>query len=347
VNPVVDLRSDTVTRPTPGMRAAMAAAEVGDDALGDDPTVRRLEERVAALLGKEKGLFVPSGIMGNQLALGVLGAPGTEVLLEEESHIVQWEEGAPAALWGLQLRPIPGRNGCPDPDMVAHRARGDVTFQPRTSVLSLENTHLASGGRVVDVARMETVARQVRSVGGSVHLDGARLWNACAARGVEPTEWTGVADTVMVSLSKGLGAPVGAVLAGRGEHMRRAWRLRRLLGGQMRQAGILAAAGLYALDHHRERLVEDHDRARRLAAGLAGLTGVTVPMPETNIVMIHLERTPRGVGSLIAFLKEHGILMSVFSGSTLRGVLHLDVDDRGLARTIEVFSQALEAVPAA
>ena len=142
LNPEVDLRSDTVTRPTPGMRAAMAAAQVGDDALGDDPTVRRLEERVAALLGKEQALFVPSGIMGNQLALGVLGSPGSEVLLEEESHIIQWEEGAPAVLWGLQLRPIPGLDGCPDPDMVAHRARGDVTFQPRTSVLSLENTQI-------------------------------------------------------------------------------------------------------------------------------------------------------------------------------------------------------------
>ena len=344
---MVDLRSDTVTRPTPGMRAAMASADVGDDALGDDPTVRRLEERVAALLGKERALFVPSGIMGNQLALGVLGSPGTEVLLEEGSHILQWEEGAPAVLWGLQLRPIPGWDGCPDPDMVAHRARGDVTFQPRTTVLSLENTHLASGGRVVDAARMELVARQVRGVGGAVHLDGARLWNACAARGVDPTEWTGVADTVMVSLSKGLGAPVGAVLAGGGEHMRRAWRLRRMLGGQMRQAGVLAAAGLYALDHHRDRLVQDHERARRLASGLAGLPGVTVPVPETNIVMIRLERTTGGAEGLIAFLKEHGILMSVFSGSTLRAVLHLDVDDPGLTRAIEVFSRGLEAVSVA
>jgi len=191
------------------------------------------------------------------------------------------------------------------------------------------------------------VAGEARGEGGSVHLDGARLWNACAARGVEPTEWTGVADTVMVSLSKGLGAPVGAVLAGGGEHMRRAWRLRRLLGGQMRQAGILAAAGLYALEHHRERLVEDHDRARRLAGALAGLPGVTVPIPETNIVMIHLDRTAQGAESLIAFLKEHGILISVFSGSTLRAVLHLDVDEPGLARTIEVFARGMEAVPAA
>lgn len=344
VGGIVDLRSDTVTRPTPEMRAAMAAAVVGDDALGDDPTVQLLEERVAALLGKERGLFVPSGIMGNQLALGVLGSPGTEVILEEESHIIQWEEGAPALLWGLQLRPVPGVDGCPDPDVVAHRARGDVTFLPRTSVLSLENTHLASGGRVVDAARMESVAQQVRAVGGRVHLDGARLWNACAARGLEPVEWARVADTVMVSLSKGLGAPVGAVLAGGAPEMARAWRLRRLLGGQMRQAGILAAGALHALDHHRGRLVEDHERAQRLARGLGGLPGVTVATPETNIVMIRLDLLGPLLQKVIAFLKDRGILISVFGGSTLRAVLHLDVDDAGLARTIEAFSHSLEVL---
>lgn len=343
----VDLRSDTVTRPTPDMRAAMAAAVVGDDAFGDDPTVRCLEERVAALLGKEQGLFVPSGIMGNQLALGVLGAPGTEVILEEESHVLQWEEGAPAVLWGLQLRPVRGVDGCPDRDAVAHRARGDVTFLPRTSVLCLENTHLASGGRVVDVEGMESAARVVRDVGGRVHLDGARLWNACAARGVDPTEWSSIADTVMVSLSKGLGAPVGAVLAGGGPEIGRARRLRRLLGGQMRQAGILAAAGLHALDHHRDRLVDDHERARTLALALGNLPGVTVPTPETNIVMIHLDHPPAFAKAVIAFLKDRGILMSVFSGSTLRAVLHLDVDDAGLTRTIDVFSHAMEVLSAA
>lgn len=342
----VDLRSDTVTRPTPEMRAAMAAAPVGDDAFEDDPTVRRLEERVAGLLGKERGLFVPSGIMGNQLALGVLGSPGTEVILEEESHIIQWEEGAPAVLWGLQLRPVPGVDGCPDPDAVSRRARGDVTFLPRTSVLCLENTHLASGGRVVDVTRMEAAAGRVRAVGGRVHLDGARLWNACAARGVEPAEWSRVADTVMVSLSKGLGAPVGAVLAGSAGDIQRARRLRRLLGGQMRQVGILAAAGLHALDHHRERLSQDHERARRLARGLDRLRGVDVPIPETNIVMIHLDHPPAFAKAMIAFLKDHGILISVFSGSTLRAVLHLDVEDSGLVRTIDVFSRGLEVLSA-
>lgn len=344
VSEVVDLRSDTVTRPTAAMRAAMAAAEVGDDALGDDPTVRLLEERVAGILGKERALFVPSGIMGNQLALGVLGAPGTEVLLEEDSHILQWEEGAPSVLWGLQLRPLPGREGCPDPDRVSQRARGDVTFLPRTSVLCLENTHLSSGGRVVARATMETVAGIVRGVGGRVHLDGARIWNACAARGMEPDEWTGVADTVMVSLSKGLGAPVGALLAGPSDEMARARRLRRLLGGQMRQVGILAAAGLHALDHHRERLVEDHERARRLAAGLSGLEGVSVEPPETNIVMIHLSEEAPPPESVVAFLKDRGILISVFSGSTLRAVLHMGVDDPGLTRMIDGFARSLEVL---
>jgi len=341
---MVDLRSDTVTRPTRAMRAAMAEAVVGDDALGDDPTVQVLEERVAGILGKERGLFVPSGIMGNQLALGVLAARGSEVLLEADSHIFRWEEGAPAVLWGLQLHPVPGIGGCPDPDIVARESRGDVTFRPRTGVLSLENTHLASGGRVVAPQPMGEAAVHVREVGGRVHLDGARLWNAMVASGQSAITWAGLADTVMVSLSKGLGCPAGAVLAGGGEEMDAARRLRRLLGGQMRQVGILAAAGLFALDHHVGRLEEDHTRARVLARGLGALEGLRVNRPETNIVMIDVQEWGIRAESLRVFLKDHGILTSVFGGSTLRAVLHLDVDDQGLARTIEVFALAQEVL---
>lgn len=341
---IVDLRSDTVTRPTPAMRAAMAEAVVGDDALGDDPTVQALEERVSSILGKERGLFVPSGIMGNQLALGVLGTRGSEVLLEADSHIFRWEEGAPSVLWGLQLLPIAGIDGCPDPDIVARESRGDVTFRPRTGVLSLENTHLASGGRVVAPEPMARAAEHVRGVGGRVHLDGARLWNALVASGRDATTWSGLADTVMVSLSKGLGCPAGAILAGGAREIAQARRLRRLLGGQMRQAGILAAAGLFALDHHLERLAEDHVRARLLAVQLGAIAGLQVNQPETNIVMIDVHGWGIKAETLRAFLKDHGILTSVFGESTLRGVCHLDVDDQGLARVIEAFTLAREVL---
>lgn len=336
--PVVDLRSDTVTRPSAGMRAAMAAAEVGDDAFGDDPTVRTLEERVAALLEMEAALFVPSGIMGNQLALGVLGRPGTEVILEASAHIGTWEEGAPSALWGLQLRPVPGVGGCPIPAAVRDAARGETPFLCATSVVCIENTHLASGGRVVPTSAVDPLVDLARNVGAALHLDGARLWNAAAASGVAPSEWTSRVDTAMVSLSKGLGCPAGALLAGPEPLILDARRLRRRLGGQMRQVGVLAAAGLYALDHNVERLRDDHATALALARGAIGTGWLRVELPETNIVLIE-PVPPASPSAVVDFLKDHGILTTVFNRTAVRAVTHMDVDLPAITRVVEVLER--------
>ncbi len=337
--PVVDLRSDTVTRPDAAMRRAIAEAEVGDDALGDDPTTRRLEERIASLLGKERALFFPSGIMANQTALAVLGSWGGEVVLEADAHIIHYEEGAAAALSGLQIRPVATPDGLLTADLVRDAIRRGSRFHPRSCVVAVENTHLASGGRIFPVERMADIAAVAEEHGLPVHMDGARLWHAAAQTGQPPAAWARHADTVMVSLSKGLGAPVGSMLAGSAEVMERAWRVRRRLGGGMRQSGILAAAGLHALDHNRERLREDHEHARLLADAANRVPGLRAERPETNIVLIDMSLQADRVDSLLNFLKFRRILMLNFGATRIRAVTHRDVDLAGISRAVE----ALEA----
>lgn len=337
--PVVDLRSDTVTRPTPAMRRAIADAEVGDDALGDDPTVRRLEARVAELLGKERALFFPSGVMANQAALAVLGMRGGEVVLDADAHIVHWEEGAAAALSGLQIRPVRGEDGLLDAEAVRAGIRAGSPYLPRTALVAVENTHLASGGRILPAERLASIADVARERGLPLHLDGARLWHAAAETGQDATAWARHADTVMVALSKGLGAPVGSLLAGTDEIITAAWRVRRRFGGGMRQSGLLAAAGLHALEHHREGLPQDHERARILARAADGLPGVSAPRPETNIVLLEVSGGPDRAASLLSFLEFHRILMLSFGPRRLRAVTHRDVDDAGIARVVEAFSE--------
>jgi threonine aldolase len=334
---VVDLRSDTVTRPTPAMRAAIAAAEVGDDALGDDPTTRRLEERVAELLGKERALLFPTGLMANQAALAVLGRWGGEVVVEAGAHVLNYEEGAPAALSGLQLRAVAAPEGQLTAELVRGAIRPNSPYLPRTCAVAVENTHLASGGRVMPLSVAESIARVAGEHGLRVHLDGARLWNACAASGIEPVAYARHADTVMVALSKALGCPVGSVLAGPTELMEEAWRVRRRLGGAMRQSGILAAAGLYALEHHREAIPRDHQRAQRLAHGLQTISGVRVTTPETNVVLIDLEE--KSIPELLSFLEIRGILVVKFGTGRLRAVTHRDVDDTGIARAVSCIGE--------
>jgi threonine aldolase len=334
--PAVDLRSDTVTRPTPEMRAAIAAAEVGDDALGDDPTTRRLEETAAALLGKERALFFPTGLMANQTALAVLGRWGGEIVVEAGAHVLNFEDGAAAALAGVQLRPV----FTPDGQLTADRLREALPapsrYLPRTCGVSVENTHLVSGGRVMAVEVAAGIGELAHERGLKVHLDGARLWNACAASGHAPADYARHADTVMVALSKALGCPVGSILAGEGETMEEAWRVRRRLGGAMRQSGLLAAAGLYALAHHRPGIASDHARARRLAEGVGAIPGFRVVQPETNVVLIDLDKDSEVV-ALLSFLEMNGILILKFGTHRLRAVTHRDVDDRGIARTIAAF----------
>lgn len=340
---VVDLRSDTVTRPTPGMREAIARAAVGDDALGDDPTVALLEHEVADLLGKEAALFFPSGIMANEVALAVLAPRGSEAIVEATSHFVDWELGAPAALSGVQLRPVPTPDGLLTPELVEAAIRPHLRLQIRTGVICLENTHNAAGGKVHPLESMRAIRDVARRHGLPVHLDGARLWNASAATGIAEAEFAECADTVMVTLSKGLGCPVGSVLAGSAAVIDEARIIRRRFGGAMRQAGILAAAGLYALEHHRERLRVDHENARALAALAAGIDGIDVTPPETNIVMFDLRHPDWTAADFVRRLAEQGVLFTEFSRRRLRAVTHLDVDAEGIRLAAEALARVAAA----
>ena len=338
---VVDLRSDTVTRPSAAMRRAIAEAEVGDDVLGDDPTVQRLERTIAELLGKEAALLFPSGIMANQTAVIAQSMPGGEAIIEAEGHILNYEGGAAAAWAGIQLRPVSAPDNLLTPELVRAAIRPAGKYSVRTTLVCLENTHNAGGGRVLPLDAMRAIRDVAREHGLPVHLDGARLWNAAAASGTSERDFAEQADTVMVTLSKGLGCPVGSMLAGSAQIMERAWEVRRRLGGGMRQAGILAAAGLYALEHHRARLKDDHANAKLLASLAAQIKGVRVIEPETNIVMIDLpERAPDPL-RVLATLARDGILLAQFGPRRLRAVTHMDVDEAGIRRAAEVLEAAL------
>ena len=336
----VDLRSDTVTRPTPGMRRAMAEAEVGDDVLDKDPTAARLERRVAELLGKEAALFFPSGTQANQAALLLHGRSGTEAVCEAEAHLFHYEYADAAFLSGMQLRTVATDRGHPGREAYDAAIRPGDPHHPLTSVLCVENTHNLHGGVVVPLEALREVKRLGEERGLPVHMDGARLWNAAAAGGASLEAYAACADTVMVSLSKGLGCPVGSLLAGSREVIDEAWRVRKRLGGGMRQIGILAAAGLWALDHHLDRLPDDHARARRLAEGCAGIEGLRPDAPETNILMIHLEDPAPEPAELSRRLEDRGILISPEGPGRLRAVTHLDVDDAGIDRALEALRAA-------
>lgn len=334
----VDLRSDTVTRPTAAMRRAMAAAEVGDDLLDGDPTTRRLEERVAELLGTETALFFPSGTMANQTALATLGRWGGEAVVEAGAHVFHYEEGAAAALSGVQLHPVQGEDGVLTPHALARGVRPASRYLPRTALVAVENTHLASGGTVVSPEALDALGAAARDRGLPVHMDGARLWHAAAETGRPLDHFTRSVDTVMTCLSKGLGAPVGSMLAGPGEVLDEAWRIRRRLGGAMRQSGVLAAAGLYALEHHRDRLVDDHRRARVIAEAADAVPGFRAPPPPTNIVLIHAPDAAQA-HALLAHLEAHGVRMLPFGEGVIRAVTHLDVAEPEVERVVEVLGR--------
>jgi threonine aldolase len=340
--PPVDLRSDTVTRPTPAMRRAMAAAEVGDDVYGDDPTVLELERRIAALAGYEAAVFVPSGTMGNQLAVRCHTERGDEVLLDLDSHLYINEQGGIAALSGCLAHPLASVRGVIEPAAVEAAVRDHSDDHvARCSLLCLENTHNRHGGSILPLERLTAVASAARARGLAVHLDGARLWNASVATGVPIRTWAAQVDTLMMCFSKGLGAPIGSILAGPADLVRRARRVRKQWGGGMRQVGVLAAAALHALDHHVERLADDHARAKRLAAGVRG-DGVRVAEPETNIVMIELEHPALDRTRMLAALEERGVRMGPSGPRRIRAIAHLDIDDAGVERAIAAFRAALD-----
>jgi threonine aldolase len=340
----VDLRSDTVTRPSPAMRRAVAEAEVGDAVLGDDPTAAALETYAAELLGKERALFFPSGVMANTAAILALAEPGTEAVIDATGHMANWEECAAAQFGGIQFRTVPTRDGLLTVDDVAAAIRPRSPFLPQTTAVCLENTHNAAGGRVLRVAHLQAVAEAARERGARVHLDGARLANAAVASGVPMRDYAAHADTVMVALSKGLGAPVGSILAGSAELMEKAWRLRRRLGGGMRQAGMMAAAGLYALRHNLDRLAQDHARADVLARRCGAVEGVTALKPQTNIVMLDLHDDRLDPGAILAGLTTRGVWMTQFGPRRLRAVTHMDVDDAGIERAAAAFEEVVGAL---
>lgn len=340
--PVSDFRSDTVTKPTPRMRQAMAEAEVGDDVYGEDPTVRRLEEKTAEVLGHEAALFVPTGSMGNQLSLRVHARPGTEVILEGRCHIFHYEMAGMAALSGLLPRPVDGVRGRLAPDAVAAWIRPEsVYYLPRTSVLALENTHNGAGGTVTPREATEPLLALAKRHGIKVHLDGARLWNAAAALGVTEASLAAGFDSVMTCFSKGLRAPVGSAVSGSKDFIAEARRVRKLFGGGMRQVGVIAAAALVALEEERSRLPEDHARATKLAAGLAGLRGIRIEPSdvETNIVRFSFDDMWGDTESLIARLADRGVLAGSGGPNAIRMVTHADVNDIDLERALRAFGE--------
>ena len=323
----IDLRSDTVTRPTPGMRAAIEAAEVGDDVFGEDPTVNRLQERVAALLGKEAALYVPSGTMSNQICIKTHTQPGDELLCEARCHIYNFEAGGPAVLSGVTCRTIEGDHGILELSQLEDKIRAQNDHLVRTRVVSLENTHNRGGGRIFPLEKIQAISEWAHKNGLVMHLDGARLWNAVVATGVAAALWARHFDSVSVCFSKGLGAPIGSALAGMKEFIAKARRVRKLFGGGMRQGGMAAAGALYAIEHHIDRLAQDHRHAQVLAQAVADTPGLRLDPPEveTNIVFIEVERDFATAREVAATLKQHGILIQVVAAQTLRACLHLDV----------------------
>lgn len=342
---LVDLRSDTVTKPSPEMRRAMAEAEVGDDVYGEDPTVRELEETGAALVGQEAGLFVPSGTMGNQVAVLTHTRRGDEVFLEAESHIYYYEVGDIAALAGAQPRPIPGSRGRFTAADLRAAVREPNIHYPNPRLVCLENTHNRAGGAVWRPEEVDAVVEAAHELGLAIHLDGARLFNAAVALGLPAARLARGVDSVMFCLSKGLGAPVGSLLCGPAEWIERARKERKRLGGGMRQAGILAAAGLWALRHNVERLAEDHANARWLAEQLAQIRGLRVDPAEveTNMVMVGV---PGPAEAFSRALRQRGVLANPSRPGTLRLVTHLDVDRAGCERAVQAFREVARELAA-
>ena len=339
----IDLRSDTVTLPSPGMRKAMAEAPVGDDQYGEDPTVRRLQERIADLLGKEAALFLPSGTMANQTGLKLLTRHGDDVIVGDEAHIVWHEQGAAAANSGVQFTVV-GRGGLftAADFQAAYKPPGHIIFPP-TTMVTIENTHNRGGGVVFPQAEVVAICDAARKLGVGSYLDGARLFNTAATTGQSLAKLAAPTDIVSVALSKGLGCPVGSLLAGRKADMDRAVRVRRMFGGAMRQAGIIAAAGLYALDHNLERLTEDHANARLLAEGLMGVRGVDLDLStvQTNIVIFRTTEGAPDAATVVARAKEKGVLVGAFAARTVRAATHLDVTREQAKRASEVLAAVI------
>ncbi len=341
---LIDLRSDTVTKPTAAMREVMANAEVGDDVFGEDPSVNALQKKVAQLLGMEAALFVPSGTMGNQLAIKCHTQPGDEVICEQDCHSFNYEGGGPAFLSGVQMRPLPGVRGVITAEQIEAAIRPADHHFPRTQLVVLENTHNRAGGAIFPLEEIRKIRALTLKHQIKLHLDGARLWNAHIATGIPLHEYGRHFDSISVCLSKGLGAPVGSVLAGSAEFIDRAHRYRKIWGGGMRQAGILAAAGLYAIENHLQRLKDDHARAQRLAKSLSQYPWVKVDLQaiQTNIVIADVQEMGLKAPDVVVLLKQKGLLCIAFSPTKMRMVTHLDIDDNDIDRAEQMIHCILQ-----
>jgi threonine aldolase len=337
---MIDLRSDTVTRPTPAMREAMAAAEVGDDVFGDDPTVLTLEARTAELLGKEAAAYMPSGTMTNQVAIRCHTQPGDEIVIQSHGHSYFYERGGAAALSGVTCRLVEGVRGVFTGEEVRAVLRpGNIHFPP-TRVVCVENTHNVGGGKVWPLEAIADVAAVARKAGLRMHMDGARLWNAAVATGISEREFAAPFDSVSVCFSKGLGAPVGSALAGDADFIERARHFRKQFGGGMRQAGIIAAGALHAVENHRERLAEDHANARRLAEGLAGIAGLEIDPSEVETNIVAFRTREADARELVRRLAERGVGMLARDGRNIRAVTNLDVWAAHIDRAVEAIAEA-------
>lgn len=339
----IDLRSDTVTKPSPAMRQAMANAEVGDDVFGEDPTVAELQEKVASLLGKEKALFVPSGVMGNQLSIKVQTEPGDEIICEQDAHIFNYETAAPSLISSVQVKTIPGTRGIIRAEQLLNAIRPAAYYMPRSRMICLENTHNRAGGTIYPLDEIRKIADFARRHEMVMHLDGARLWNAWVATGIHPKEYARYFDSVSVCFSKGLGAPVGSAAVGSATFVERMRKWRKVFGGGMRQVGIIAAGALYALEHNVDRLREDHDKAKAFAAALARLPKLSIDMDsvQTNIVIVNVEKTGKRPDEIIAILQSKGVLVTRGTYTSIRAVMHLDVSREEVEQAANIVANAL------
>ena len=339
----IDLYSDTVTKPTAGMRRAIGEAVVGNEQAGEDPTVNQLCEMVAELLGKEKAIFVPSGTMCNQIAYRVFCRPGDEIVLDKTAHPIHAEAGAPAALSGAMTRPLDGERGIFTAAQVGAAIRTGSRHAPRSRVVSIEQTSNSGGGSIWPLGRIQEVAQIARGHGLALHMDGARLLNAVVASGVSARDYAGPCDSAWIDFSKGLGAPVGAALAGAGDFIEEAWRWKHQFGGAMRQAGVIAAAGVYALTHHVERLAEDHDNAKVLAEGLAEIPGIELESEsvETNMVYFDVAGTGLSASGMRERLLERGVRIGAAGATRMRAVTHLDVTREGVTEAVRAVDEVV------
>jgi threonine aldolase len=337
---MIDLRSDTVTKPSEEMHKVMYNAEVGDDVFKEDPTVNRLEKYAAELLGKEAALFVSSGVMGNQLCLNVLTSPGDEVICEKDAHIFNYESAAPSLLSGIQLYPVIGKYGVITAEQAEEAVRPkSAYYMPRTKVIEVENTHNRAGGAIHPIENITELKKVADKNNLYFHLDGARIWNASVKTGISVSEYASYFDTISCCLSKGLGAPVGSLIAGNKDFISEAYRVRKAWGGGMRQSGILAAAGLYALQNNIERLSEDHEKAQIIANTLVSCSDVNVDLNSVQTNIIIFEVLTMSVEEAQKICKEKGLLVSIGNKKALRAVTHLDVSSEDVSTTVKILKE--------